>query len=255
MATIDLEKTLLSSVTDPPWVIEGFIPQGHLIVLAGEEGVGKSYLCYVMAVAVASGLPFLGHPTAPMNVLYFDEENSKYDHAQYLQWAWRGLGCPPIADLVTRLRVEHFSLGKDWAQQMAPMIQAHQPGLVIVDTVTPALSIEDENDNTEGGEAIRALRRIQGDSSIILLKHAKFLGEDHGRRTIRGAKVWLGATDATYFHVLNRGRKRANGLRGTQLIPEKHRAFGLRYYLGISPEWVDHNGKGLKLNAVLDSEG
>jgi len=261
MATTDIAATLLSHVSEPPWIVHGFIPQGHLIILAGEEGVGKSYLCFVLAVAAASGLPFLGYPTEPTRVLYFDEENSKYDHAQYLQWAWRGLGCPPIGDLTERLRIEHFTLSRAWQEQMEGIVKPWQPGLIIVDTVTPALNIQEENDNTEGGKAIQALRRLQGltqgRASIILLKHAKFTGEDHARRTIRGAKVWLGATDATYFHVLNRGRARVDGLRGTQIIPEKSRAFGLRGIIRVKPKWEDHGGKGLSLKGELDmgSEG
>lgn len=257
MPTIDIEQSLLAPVVEPPCIVHGFIPQGQIIILAGEEGVGKSYLCYVLAVAAASGLPFLGYQTNPTRVLYFDEENSKYDHTQYLQWAWRGLDCPPITPLKDRLRIEHFSLSRAWVDQMAPMVQGFQPGLIIIDTVTPALSIQDENDNTEGGKAIQALRRIQGltqgQASVILIKHAKFTGEDHARRTIRGAKVWLGATDATYFHVLNRGRARSNGLRGTQIIPEKYRAFGLRAIIHISPNWTDVGGKGLILNGESES--
>jgi hypothetical protein len=140
---------------------------------------------------------------------------------------------------------------------MTEIARDFRPGLIIIDTVTPALNIQDENDNTEGTHAIHALRGVQnlteGGTSVILIKHAKFTGEDHARRTIRGAKVWVGATDATYFNVFNRGRARSNGLRGTQIIPEKSRAFGLRAIIRVKPEWDGLDPKGLILHGELET--
>src|SRR5574342_624176 len=100
MPTIPLADVLTAEVKDPQWLVVDMLPRGQLTILAGAPGVGKSILCYHLALAVASGLPFLGAwETRPCKVLYIDQENSWPDFARYVQWAWRGLGQPDIGKI------------------------------------------------------------------------------------------------------------------------------------------------------------
>jgi RecA-family ATPase len=241
---------------EPHWLVRDMIPRGTMVILAGEAGAGKSTLMYCLAYAVATGLPFLGHQTFPTNVLYFDEENGEPDWLQYNQWAWAGLGCPPVEELDERLRLEHFALVAGWKEVMAKTIKEHQPGLVIVDTASPAFHIKDENDNAEATRIMQVLRHIRqlGDNTtFIVLKHEKHRGEEHtadGARTIRGAKAWLGAFDQVLYHVIANGAKRRkDGTRLTQLEPSKLRAFALKHRIRIDPSWTGSEPKGLILNA------
>lgn len=47
------------------WLVQGFLPAGYLAVLAGTSKSGKSCLLTALGIAVASGKPFAGMPTAP----------------------------------------------------------------------------------------------------------------------------------------------------------------------------------------------
>jgi RecA-family ATPase len=127
-----------------------------------------------------------------------------------------------------------------------------KPDLIVIDTTTAACQLKDENDNAEATEAIQKLRGVQrlNGSCMLLLKHAK-VDIENGTQTVRGAKAWVGATDATLIHMVASGKPRTDGLRDSQVVPEKIRAFGLQGTLKIKPSWVDINGeKGLSLASV-----
>jgi RecA-family ATPase len=211
---------------------------------------------YNLAYAVAAGKPFLGHPTVPTRILYFDEENAEPDFLQYNQWAWAAMGCPPLVDQVDPwLQVEHYALLTAWKAPMAQLVKAFKPGLVIIDTATPALHIQDENDNSEASRAIQTLRQIREvagdpDLTFIILKHERQRDEAGHRRTIRGAKVWLGAVDQVLYHVIAPGAKRRkDGTRKTRLEPDKLRAFALDHTIAIDPLKVDGPPNSLILRA------
>jgi hypothetical protein len=125
---------------------------------------------------------------------------------------------------------------------MAECAQLLKPALIVVDTVTPCCAIEDENDNAEASKAIRNLRLVKEaagpDTTMVLLKHARFSHDPQERQTIRGAKTWLGETDGTLYHKAQPGARRADGLRNSRISPDKVRAFGLRQELVITPDWI-----------------
>lgn len=249
MARLSISEALTADPVPPAWLVPDFLHRGTMVVLAGDAGIGKSVLSYHLSICLASGLPFLGTPTAPSRVLYFDEENSKRDAEAYLRWNWVGLGRPDPLVIESHLRVEHFSLSApspSHYQQMIGTATEHRPDLIVVDTASPVCRIVDENSNGEASAAMRALRAVRSaagpDAVMLVLKHAKFTKETG--RDIRGAKAWKGECDQLSFHVASRGRKRADGLRGTHLEPHKTRAFGLRDPIYIEPTWTDpdHNG-------------
>ena len=134
---------------------------------------------------------------------------------------------------------------------MAQVVKEHQPGLVIIDTATPALHINDENDNSEASRKIQGLRLIRkmgDDHTFILIKHEKLRDDITHRRTIRGAKTWLGAFDQVLYHVIAKGaRRRADRTRLTRLEPEKLRAHALGHALRIDPTFTLGLPKGLIL--------
>jgi RecA-family ATPase len=255
MEQIKLAEILTTEDPDPAYIVDGLLYQGQMVVVAGEPGVGKSFLQYTLAMSVAAKLNFLGLPTKAGKVLYFDEENARPDLQQYLRQIWRGLGQPSIPELEKALFIEHFALSgqSNRFQYMAEVASRIQPSLIIIDTVTPVCAIKDENDNAEASRSMRALRRVKEvagpECAMILLKHSRFTHDPNDRQTIRGAKDWLGSSDAVWYHKVAVGKPRTDGLRNCRIFPDKVRAFGLRDEIHVIPHWV---GSGAQKGVVLN---
>lgn len=257
MENLDLKTVLTGKDPAPDYLVTDLYHKGQLIVIAGEPGVGKSFLQYHIAMCLASGLDILGRHAENGKVLYFDEENSRRDLNQYLRWIWRGLDRPDVDILDKNLFIGNFLLtqqGKNRFTYMADCAREIKPALMVLDTVTPCCGILDENDNAQASIAIRALRYVKEaagpDATMILLKHAKFTHDVEERQTIRGAKTWLGECDHVIYHKACAGKPRTDGLRNSRLVPDKTRAFGLRKELVIVPHWIGKtdDDKGIELS-------
>lgn len=242
---VNLRELLSRPVESPEWIVEGFLPRGSRVILAGEAGIGKSLVSYLLGYSVATGEPFLGMKTVTSTVLYIDQENSRPDHSKYMHWVYHGNGPYNLDLLASNLHIESLSLSAtDRLAQIARMAEGIRPQLLIIDTVNSALNILAENDNSEALNMLTNLRAVEAlcdNPSVILLKHMKTADPkgEHGP-TLRGAKGWKDAVDGMYFHVLAPGRPKGDAsLRCTQIIPDKVRAYGLRTRLRIEPEWVD----------------
>lgn len=261
---VDLHALLSQPLPPPSWLIEDLYPRDGVFILAGLAGVGKSFLSYNLAFCIATGTPFLGiFPCKPAKVLYFDEENAYPDFSAYCHWIWHGLGQPDL-DLVNKnLHIEHMSLAATGRKYMLEVAAQVHPAAIILDTVTPVLAIQDENDNSEATSALKFVRGLQkvsdNHTTAILLKHQRDTNPSHKAsegsseppRAIRGAKAWVGSTDGCYFHIRGSGRPRADGLKVTYLSPDKSRAFGLRHTVAIEPELVPGPSKAVKLQGKI----
>ena len=230
-----------------------FLAAGAVVCLAGDPGIGKSFLSYHVAMCLAAGIPFLGTPLAPQPVVIFDEENSPQDSTAYLYRNWVGLGRPDIAMLAQNLRIEQFSLGGTAGQvydMMSVIVAAHRPALIVIDTATPVCRINDENSNGEASQAIRGLRHVRTaagpQTSMLILKHAR-IDKDTGQRSIRGAKAWAGESDGIIYHMGYPGRPKKDGLRPTCLEPAKTRAYGLQDAIHLVATWTDEAHAGVHL--------
>lgn len=249
MPTISPSVVLTEHPQPPKWVVERFIPQDTVIVLAGLEGTGKSVFSYATALAVATGQPILGLPTTQLRVLYFDSENSRPDFGGYLRQLWLGMGAPNPKHIDEFLRIEHFSLTIDWQHRFASICAEWKPGLIIVDTANSCFSIVDENSNAEAAKIVSLVNQARpAESSVILMKHEREKKEGRDR-SVRGAKYWLGAVDqVVYFSKAGGNPLPPYNLWRTKLTPAKKREYGLEHEIKITPNLeMGPLGKVLKL--------
>jgi hypothetical protein len=73
------------NLSEPPMLIEGFLPEASVMGLTALPGVGKSWLVMEMMRAVATGGKFLGeYPSKRGGVLFVGSDSSLYDYAR--QW-------------------------------------------------------------------------------------------------------------------------------------------------------------------------
>jgi len=58
----------------PQWIVDGLIPEGHLVLVVGHPGKGKSWWLSQMAVDVSQGKKHLTHDVTQCSVIYIDED-------------------------------------------------------------------------------------------------------------------------------------------------------------------------------------
>ncbi len=251
MPSLPVKELLMIDPPPPDWLIKDILMKDSFVLLAGESGTGKSVLTYAMVLALVTGGRFLGTKVEQTRVIVFDEENSLPDLTQYLRWLWIGMGRPDAEAIGERFHLEHFSCGSlDGPPYglMEDVVGQHKPALIVIDTATTCLGIMDENDNAEASRAIRKLRKVRkaadNNATLLVLKHAKMTGSKK-RRSIRGARTWLGECDSALFLIGRQGPARPDGLKNTTLLAEKIRAHGLRHEIYIKP--VKPSGDSLVL--------
>lgn len=228
------------------------IPKGSLIAMCGLAGVGKSVFGYTLALALGSGCQILGRDTKPARILYVDEENGHRDRRAYVYRAWVGLGRPDKQVLAANVAIHGFALSTGdlpWDVTLRGIASDFKPNLIVVDTVTPAFRIKDENSNGEAAIAAQKIRGVMNsagsDCAALIMKHLR-VNHDTGQVDMRGAKFWKGTVDAIWYHRRPGGRPRKDGLYKTYIRPEKVRAFGLQTEIEIDAQRIEE-GAGLVL--------
>ena len=184
---LDLSKP----VPDTDWLVEDLLVMSEATVLAGDGGVGKSWLTMALALAVAGGEEtFLGRKLKRHGpVLYVDEESSQSlvlqrlnalgmtaDHRKNLEYLWYAgvdLLHEPQLLLEDALEIE--------------------PALIVVDSLSRVAIGAEENSNTDMTKLMRAgvvpLARETG-AAVLMTHHT-----DKDGRGPRGASSIRNAAD------------------------------------------------------------
>ncbi len=188
----------------PPNLFEGFLEPCSVNLLVGESGIGKSVLAYQLAMAVATGRPFLGQKTRKGKVVIVDYENSLRASDRMVRQQTRHLGLErdPYTLQVWPVNQPAHKASRDALMEVGQhenveaSIYQLAPDLAIFDSLrsfNPAM----ENDNTAAVKQIQRLRtiaRLHG--TAILLVH-------HLRKQARNAACFL--EDAAPLDWMTRG--------------------------------------------------
>lgn len=262
----DIVDILTGEEQPPDWFVRNILVQGSFGCLVGESGAGKSNIAYLIAMAVASGMPALSGlipKGPPKRVLYFDDENSVPDRNKYLRRAWQGLKAhnrrePSLKLLQQNLWVFGGALGgEDWDDIVERLVTQLVPEGLFFDTANACFGIDEENSNSEAGKIIRRIKQLQKlvdpVALAFIIKHAKTRTEAGQIRTVRGAKIWKDQSDWFLFQVKAGGRPRKDGLSLTRLVSDKKRAYGLERPIYITPSYTDAARTGLVLEGSHQS--
>jgi 5S rRNA maturation endonuclease (ribonuclease M5) len=173
------------------WVLEDYLPEGGLVLIAGKPKEGKTTLTYELAVKVARGLPFLNRATQPVGVLILGLE----EHPRDMRLRLRSLGAD---DTLTNLFVFSGSLSPtpDTFEQLKRFILDKSIRLVVVDTLGVFWNVRDENDAAEVQRAIKPFLTLARESGacVLLIHHARKSEGQHGDE-IRGSGALFAAVD------------------------------------------------------------
>lgn len=136
------------------WVVEGFLPETYLAILAGTSKCGKSCLVTALAMAVARGEPFLGLKTAGKAVLWVAFEESQRERAEALD-AYPGRQ--------PNLYITHEKLYIDTAEGLDTLrwwIQFTDAKLVIIDPLYCATLAESLTDGRTARDSLAGLKEL-----------------------------------------------------------------------------------------------
>ena len=143
------------------WLIEGLLPEGALVFVAGPPKKGKTWLGIALALAVATKTPLFGAYVVPeaRDVFYVALEGSRVGLRARIGALTRGLGLDPDSDALDRLhmlyRPRPFDLvdgsaDSDFATAAALIAAASdvEAALVIIDVLRAAARFK-ENEQAE----------------------------------------------------------------------------------------------------------
>src|SRR4029077_11922322 len=174
-----------------PWVIEDYLAEGSLTLLAGSPKLGKSTLAYDAIISVATGQPFLSREVTKGTVLLLGLE----EHRRDIVARFRG---SKEKDLPGRVKLLFAPLPytEPLLQAIERFIAREGVVLVVVDTIHAWWGLSDENDAAEVlRKVLPLLNTIRRTKAAWLgLAHTRKGGGEHGQE-IRGSSALLGLVD------------------------------------------------------------
>lgn len=171
------------------WLIDKLLPKESITLLHGKGGIGKTWVCLILADCISRGLPFMGLDTQTLSVIFVDFENS----------------LPVLVDRVRKIGIDDVLFWHNADTELKPpkidkedweRYKALPPGsLLIFDTLRASQSL-DENDSRQMAFVMSRLKELRDMGFTILLLHHTPKGND---RTYKGSTAIPDLAD----HVLS----------------------------------------------------
>jgi len=173
----------------PVFLVEGILVEGTLSAMIGKEATYKSFIVLDMALSIATGEPFQGHPVKRGDVVYVAGEGSGGIRNRIDAWM-RQHDCA-LPDTFHLLSEAVYLLQEGEVKELINAVDAlpEKPKLVIVDTLARAIQGGDENSAKDMGSLISAcdaLRTTFG-AHILLVHHENKKGGIRGSTSLPGA--------------------------------------------------------------------
>lgn len=183
----------------PEWLIEGYIPKKEITVMAGDGGVGKTFVWCAIAAAISSGRkPFLlnnlfpdDSGREPQKVMYFSSEDS---NEAVLLPRLRASGAE-LSNIVTIDSAhEDFQKVKLNSAYLESLIAAYRPALVIFDPLQsflpPRADMSARNQMREAMARLHVYGEKYGTTFLIIM-HTNKQQKVWGRtRLADSADIW-----------------------------------------------------------------
>lgn len=192
----DIPDIFTLPVQPVEWIVPGIFPLHSLVVLAGQQGLGKSYLAQRLAVSCAIGGSFLGRDCQKLPVLYLDRENTQAVSRSRL-------------DIMAGGPVPELRVWGGWVEEPVPDIHAaglqriakELRPLIVIDSLVRFCGEADENAASEMRIIMGQLRRLVDlGATVLVLHHA-----DKVRGAYRGSSDIAAAPDMMYSLYLDEG--------------------------------------------------
>ena len=208
LKALPISELLSEKVPDVKWIVEEIIPSNGFGMIAGDSGVGKTWLLLDLALSVASGRPWLGTlPTTKGPVLFIDEESG----VALLKNRLLKLGQKEdLRDLpICFSTLEGLKVDTEQGRaKLRGTIKKYGAKLVVIDSFV-RIHGGDENSVVDISKVTEALSRIarEEDCAIVVAHHARKKGpslNEPGDR-LRGTSEIKAALDVHLFVSREKG--------------------------------------------------
>lgn len=260
-------KPLLESIdevmarADPKWLIRHILPVPGLTLLYGPSGQGKSFIALDWSLSIAGGIPWLGrYPVDTAGaVIYIACEGTGGLKRRISAWKKQHPDAADLTSMTFALQTlnlyeederqalldaldDHYEVPEDEFEDEEGMaISLRVPlRLVVVDTVARVFQGEDENDNAQMSDFIRAIEEfatLRG-AAVVLVHHSA----KANARNERGGGALRGAMDACYACS---GKTKGGKLSDVSLVCNKMKDSDERT---VEMEMVEHDLPELSLD-------
>ncbi|QDT53780.1 hypothetical protein Pan44_18040 [Caulifigura coniformis] len=201
----ELER--LADSQEDRWVFEGLLRQGELVLFHGAPYSGKTTTTCELAVAAATGSPFLGFPVPEKHLILF--VNADGAHERTLRNRFKRAVKPDGVDAWNRrfysvaTNAMKLPLDAEFLRLKIEAVQARfgaeERGIVVIDGLRTGLLVGEaanvENDSASMSRILRPIRNLARETGwvILVLHHSnRSSGDYSGSAAIPGATegVW-----------------------------------------------------------------
>ena len=200
--------------TPPPYLVKKLLLLSGVAIVGGQSGAGKTYLITDLAVSLASGQPFFGHKVREkVGVAILAAEGGGTLHsriwmaAKYKCGGASGLpiayldAVPNLADQAQALQMTLRLLALD---RMFREKNGVRLGAVIIDTISAACAIENENDAAAINAVMQILHSISATLACVVIPV-----HHHGKDAstgLRGSSAWHASADMVLSALADRSQ-------------------------------------------------
>jgi hypothetical protein len=199
----------LSSIGELPWLIEGLLPVGITVLVAG-AGVGKTTVVNSIAVSRTSGRPWLDRAVMTMGPVLMVLAEGACRASARLRAAKIAAGFEGDADMgisVVPHAVNFFEAGRDY-RALRALVKDSQP-VVMLDTLGLCCIGADENSAADMTRVFANIRGLEAPATIITHHLSVAGGRERGSSAIRAnADALLTLIDVDDMLVLGCGKMR-----------------------------------------------
>jgi len=186
-------------VRDIKFVVDQFLPNGYLTILAGDPKCGKTSFATTLALSVALGIPFLDREVTQGPVIWLSLEEGALErrvlfhnlppairrHVKSTTLPGLHAGSLPIYN-----RFEFPPIDTDEGiQELVDIINGHRPQLIVIDSLHASHSGRSLSDGWAARKTLRHIKRLCGSNfpAILILHHLG--GSRHHRRVAENAQL------------------------------------------------------------------
>jgi len=252
----DIPDLMTLDIAPAEPVVDGLLYSGSMTLLAGADGVAKTFLAQSLTLAVAGGAVFLGRRCRQTPVLYLDYENPGYAVKDRLQLL---TGFPDEPQPLPGVKFWGTWLEQQPPQSGSPVlldICRESKPLLIVDPLRYAHDA-DENDSGQMMLVMRTLRSYASAGATVLVQH--HVAKQEGS-TYRGSSALRGAFDCAYVMedseetdllTLKCVKNRFGDKPTVYIKPDFDQG---RFDVVDSPAWTKRQAELTRLHQIIEAE-